>query len=437
MNAYEQIAKTAYDLIVIGGGASGYATALYALQHGVKKVLLIEGQEKHLRKVGASGNGRCNLGNTHIDPSCYVGDDITPFLSDNYDLVPTWWRDLGVLTRTDEEGRIYPLSNKASTVVDAILGMANAYHLAVHQDYVEGVYPLIEQRLVAVDTLLKARFWARYVVVAVGSPASPKLGGRDTYDLLFDISHRVERFKPALVALRTTPSFPSLKGTRALCEGDLFEWVESPENTIRDVALRTTGKSPRLVGDIAVGLAHEKGEVLFSEDGISGIMAMQLSNHLTRGNHVSLNFLPDTDEKQVQAMLFSRLHHPAYPTVDKLLMGIVERKLGYALLKVAGISPLDTPCSSLTADKVRALVDALYRLELRIDGTATLSDAQVAKGGVSLKALIPETMQLREYPMVYVVGEAINVAGMCGGYNLHWAWLSGLKAARHIVAHLA
>ena len=387
-----------YDVIVLGAGAAGHAAAIRAASHGLSVAMIEAG--KPARKVLASGNGRCNLGNLDVDVGRYVTecpDRLSTWLRASA-MVRDFWRDLGLSVRADAEGRLYPADNRAQSVADTLAVWRTHFGVDMHAATVRS---LSAEGGLAV--LTDAGTWhAKCVISALGSPAAPQLGGTDTaYRLAEGLGLSLVPMRPALVPLRTTPHPASLKG----CRHPAVLTLQADNRTYT-----------------------EQGEVLFTDYGLSGIAAMQLSARLSASNRLYLDLMPHMSADGVRGALDTRVQSGVYPTVDKLLVGWLDKPLSYAVLKEAGISPLDKPTHTLDAGRLDALAKVLKGWIFAVDGTLDYDGAQVAMGGISLRE-VDDTLMCRRVAGLYVVGEALDVTGLCGGYNLHWAWLSGLLAA--------
>lgn len=384
-------------VVILGGGASGYTAAVAAGSAGAE-VILIERGGKPLRKVLASGNGRCNLSNQVVDVSCYCTqnpDTLAGFLSQSA-LVTEFWQDLGVLTRADEAGRLYPWSNQARSVADSLV--LRAASLGVRTVSAE-VISLSRGDSWRVHTSV-GDYFGDAVVVALGSSASPSLGATDAgLRLAAALDVPFAPFVPSLVSLRTRPRYASLKGCRQFCRLTLRDRVED-------------------------------GEVLFTDYGLSGVAVMQLSAFASAGDEVSIDLLPRLSLSEIRSLLFARLRSGVYPTAETFLVGLLDKPLSYALLKEAGLSPLDLPVSSVTPAMVERLSSVLKGWRFTVVESTGFDNAQVARGGVLLSAL-DESLQSISHRGLYFTGEVVDVTGLCGGYNLHWAWLSGLIAGCH------
>ena len=392
------------DLLVLGAGASGYAAAIQGARMGAK-VVLADAQPKVCRKVLASGNGRCNLTARTVDVTQYATH--APRQLQTYlDAVPSalpFLQSLGIEVHYDAQGRAYPLSNRATSVADALA--LHAAHSGVRLQTGFAVAELRSQGS-AGCTVLSATgdsLYAPRVVVALGSPAAPQLGANDTgLQLARALGLRVWPFAPALVPVAVTKPLVSLKGCRVEC-------------------------AVSLVGQQGVVMCQQ-GEVLFADYGLSGIAVMQLSAYLDRGDTISLDLMPAHSSADLQSLLFARAREGAYPTVDKWLVGWLDRPVAYAVLKAAGISPLDSATARWDASAVRRLAATLKDWRFAVQGPLGLDHAQVCTGGVGLDEL--QLTRSRRHPATFWCGEVVDVTGLCGGYNLHWAWISGQLAAQ-------
>ena len=406
-----------YDAIIIGGGAAGLAAAC-ALVRARKRVLLLEKQVRVGRKLLSTGNGRCNLTNLGAGPEHYHGcrgaaarvlelvspEDVTAFFD-----------ELGVPCVADAEGRVYPMSNQAASVLDALRLYAAEQGCEVRTEC--GAESVARKKAgFAVHAMDGNVFEGKNVLVCTGGLAAPKLGAcGDGYKMLEALGHVSAPKFPAIAALRTSAGLVrALKGQRAECA----------------IALMDGGKA----------LREEEGEILFSESGVSGIAAMQLARAcgeaMRRGRRcaVRINFLPGRGEDGVFSLLCDRAEALSLRPMEDFLNGIVSRRIGQTLVKAAGIEPLSRPAESLTTGELRALARTLTTWTLPVDGVQGFDQAQVTAGGVDLKDFDWNTMQSRRVPGLYAAGEVLDVDGDCGGFNLQWAWSSALVAARSMLA---
>lgn len=402
------VKENTYEVAIVGGGAAGCAACVTLAG---RKTVLLNSDSRPLRKVAASGNGRCNWGNVNRGCERYRTHDPSRWSAMMGDTdTEEWLHRLGVDTMTDESGRRYPATNKAATVCDALqLAMDAA-----------GVERRDNCEVVALERTdggwrLRCRgqesVSARYVIVAVGSPAAPQLGAKDNGEWLRRQGLTMVPWRPALVPLKTEPHLPSAKGCRA-----------NAVVTLTD-------------GDKKVGT--EKGELLWTEYGLSGVAVMQLSMLLEECKHPSLvvDLLPDQTIDEVWRELQRRQRNPRYTTCDKWLVGKTDKLPAYALLKMAGIS-LNERCADVDGARVKRLAMLLKACRYDVTETAGWDKAQVATGGVALREVKADTLECVRCDGVYLCGEILDVAGSCGGYNLQWAFDSGRRAAENVLRRL-
>lgn len=408
-----------YDIAIIGGGASGLAAAVSSARAGARRVCVLERQPRVGKKLLATGNGRCNLYNTGARPDVYFSDRafIAPALKAfNLEQARAFFSSVGLEIREEKNGCVYPASNQAAAVLDCM-------RLAVSEANVEeicsfdavSIDPPVQNSKGGAGFSVRAgdgrRVEADRVIVAAGSLASPKLGGGSGFKtLLTPLGHRMSPCYPALSMLKTRPeAVAGLKG------------------------LKYAGEIALLSGQQE--LKREAGEILFAEDGVSGIAAMQLSlyaaERLSRGEALFVRMSPlCMTFNDAEAFLAARARaFPARP-LEEFLTGVVVKRIGQAALKRAGASPLSRPSSSLTPSEIRRLALELTSWQVPVTGLGGFDSAQVMLGGVRTADFDPETLESRVRRGVYACGEALDVTGPCGGYNLAWAWASGILAGK-------
>lgn len=397
---------------IIGGGAAGLAAACMLSREG-ERVVLLEKQPRVGRKLLSTGNGRCNLSNLNACEKNYHGDARyirTALNAFNPEDACDFFESLGVLCTADEEGRLYPLSNQAAGVLDALRLCAEEHGCDIRTDF--AVNRATRQKAgFIIEAASSESLRAERVIVACGGLAAPKLGGcGDGHKLLEVFGHRISPRLPAIAAIKTDPdAVRALKGIRMHGQ----------------IALISDGRL----------LRREAGEILFGEGSVSGIAAMQLARQLNlelqRGRRCSLllSFLPDAPQDMIDrraALLPER-------SMDDFLSGIVPKRLGQVLCKAAGIAPLSLAARELSPAQRTALLGMLTGWLLPARGSLGFDQAQVTCGGAELKGFDPETLQSRLVPGLYAAGEVLDVDGDCGGFNLHWAWASAALCARSIL----
>ena len=401
-------------IAIIGAGASGMAAAITAAASGVHTVLLFERQARVGRKLAATGNGRCNLTNRQAGPDHYHGngngaDFVRPAL-EAYppDRVLDFFRELGLYTVTEEGGRVYPWSDQANSVVDVLRFGLDRRNL----ELLTGT-EIVSVRKTKAGFRLKdqaGQSWtADRLIVACGGAAGTKLGGGlSGYQLLRSLGHHCTKLSPSLVQLKTTPALVrGLKGVRA------------------NAGLRLT------VNDAV--LATGWGEVQFTEYGVSGPAVFDVSRiaAAAEGAVLHLDLLPGYPADELLSALCIRIARFPRLEADDLLTGILHNRLGRMLVKACGVT-LSAPLTAVTWKQLTSLVERCHDLALPILGDLGMEGAQVTAGGMVTQEFDPKTLQSRIVPGLFACGEVLDVDGDCGGFNLQWAWASGLLAGRQM-----
>lgn len=396
------------DVIIIGGGASGMLAALTAAESG-HSVLLLERQSRVGRKLLATGNGRCNLTNHHAAPDRYHGEDGTfcAHALQEFDVGATlqYFASLGLLTVSEDSGRVYPMSNMAGSVLDVLRYALERPEIDLQTGQtVTAVRKIPEGFSVKTET---DTFFARRLILAAGGAAGSKVGGgMDGYRLAKSLGHHRTALYPSLVQLKTDPTYPrALKGVKAQCGISICRGSQV--------------------------LARNSGEVLFTEYGVSGPAIFDLSRSVSAGGSdltCLLNFFPDWEEAEVLHWLSQRQAAMAAHEASTLLTGSCHTRLGQMICKSAGFT--NQRAAGLTRDDLRRIARQATHFALPITGTCGFDQAQVTAGGLDTSEFDPRTLQSRLVPGLYACGELLDIDGDCGGYNLQWAWSSGRLAGK-------
>ncbi len=369
-----------YDVIIIGGGASGIMTALNADK--TLKIAILERSDRIGKKILVTGNGRCNITNKCLDVTKYNTSDVMKYFDryNNRDFAQEM-QDFGLYLYSDEEGRMYPLSNSANSVLDIMLTNLSA------RKNVE-VITNCDIKKIAKD--------GKNFVVNIANGISytcDKLvvatGGNSAKSYMADLGVKYSEFVPSLVALTTTKN-KGLAGVR-----------------VSNVHIK-------------YGNFEQNGEILFKEDGISGIVVFNLSTVFARNNlktgTITIDFLPQMSAKEIEKNMCNTMKNcPNYTIVD-LLQGYLHKALARNIAEKCGTK------SGVSVDLIKKAVSVIKNYTVNVTG---LSDNnQVHSGGVSLR-LLDDNLMYRDISGLFFAGEIIDVDGECGGYNLQWAWTSG------------
>ncbi len=400
------------NVVIIGGGAAGMCAAVL-LKRAMpqKSVIILEALDRVGKKLIVTGNGRCNLTNRYIDCSAYHGENVLfcKAALDNYgfDFANSFFGTLGVPIVEGENGKMYPYSLQASSVVDAFRLELESLGVAVHtQQFVTDIYIKGNiKHIVTKDT----EFTCENVIIATGGKVGgDRLGSFGTgYKLLGNFGHSTVSPAPSLVQLKTElPPIKALNGIKVNAA----------------VAIYSDNKKIRT----------EAGELLFTRYGISGPPVLQISRACQCKNTVvKINFMPEHSYNEIAEMLINRTKLLSSRTAEAFLNGLFPKMLAFTLLKSCNIQLSDS-VAEISVKKCRELAEKIYSFTLQVVGHNGFENAQVTAGGVRTNEFSPESMESLKVKGVYAVGEVLDIDGDCGGFNLQWAWASAAAAAQDI-----
>lgn len=392
-----------FKVAIVGGGASGLlcATELVrgktALSAG--EVVVLEKCDRVGKKLIATGNGQGNLTNSSLTLDNYYGDKnfIRIFLSETENTnIEEYFYSLGIPLITAKDGKKYPLSKQANSVLDTLRAFLTANGVTIFTDF-----PV--QKITGADGNFIIRSGdktvrAEKVVLAVGGSAGKQFGtDGSAYSLITAFGHEKTAVYPSLVQIKTeTDMIRGLKGLK-----------EQAQITAYD------GEKP---------LKTALGEVLFTEYGLSGNAVFQVSGHLSTAKNpsVKIEFLPDLTQEQTEKIIADRKKNAPFVTGEELLNGILAKRVGQAVIK----NSLDK--------SPKGLANFLKNFRLKVTGNLGFNYAQVTKGGIKTDKINPYTYESKLCRGVHIVGEALDIDGDCGGYNLTFAFISGILSARAI-----
>lgn len=398
-------------LIVIGAGAAGMACAISATEQG-HEVLLLERMDRVGKKILATGNGRCNLMNTG-EPRYPRGEKFAKAVlaQCGAEEQKDFWQSLGLRMREEEGGRVYPSSGQASTVLDT-LRLALDTHGVVVRTCVNVQSVRKKGTGFAVYTAEGETFHADRVVIAGGGKAQPKLGSDGSaFQLLQMLGHTIHPCRPALTAMNCDPKgLAGLSGIRVKAEVSVFQGRKC--------------------------LHREAGEVLFTDTGLSGVCIMNCSGYIeSLPCEAHLNLLPSLglkDREDALHELLNRRKQLASQPMEQIMIGLCVPRLASALCKKAGVRWKDRFCRELTDQEATSLAETIAAFCIPVLSLRGFEQAQVTRGGASCEEFDPHTMQSRLVPGLYAAGEVLDVDGECGGYNLLFAFGSGILAGKHL-----
>ncbi len=399
-------------VIIAGGGASGLVAAIAAARNGAT-VTIIEQKDRVGKKILSTGNGKCNLTNEFMAPDCFRGDDlsIVPKVLEQFGYEKTleFFEELGVILKS-RQGYIYPISDQASAILDVLRMEVKRLQVEIRlEERIKEIRKTKKNFSVKTD---KNVYTCNAVILATGGKAAPVLGSDGSgYALAKSFGHSISPVVPALVQL--------------VGRGNYFKQI-SGVRTNAAVELYVDGERK----------ASDTGELQLTNYGISGIPVFQISRYAAKALYekkavtVRLNFLPSMTETEFKEFVSKRKLAHGYKTAEEFFVGMLHKKLAVMLLKSANI-PLSIAANDILDEKWEKLLDFIQHFPVEIEGTNSFEQAQVCAGGVRTNEINADTMESLYEKDLYLTGELLDIDGICGGYNLQWAWATGCIAGEH------
>ncbi len=406
-------------IVIVGGGASGLFTSIVikrALGNSVD-VIILERLEKIGKKLLATGNGRCNFTNELMCDSKFNNPEFVYHLFKRFGYSETisFFEELGLVSKVLAEGRTYPVTENATSVLDILRLEVEYLGIKVRTGFeVKKLISINKQFILA--SAKEDEVIADYVVMATGGKSSAVLGSNGSgYNILKPYDINIVKPLPGLVGLKTENNlYKSLDGIRV--KGKL---------TIKDKKMNTVYWA-------------EYGEVLFKSDGLSGIVSMQASTYINRKGKntnsyiISLDMLPDMNKEEIYRYLDKKIMmYPEYQ-IEVLLTGLINKMIAFRIFKDNKIE-LTRQIKTLTNKEKDKIVNNIKNYIIDAKNTYDFDKAQVTIGGVDVNEVKKETLELKKLKNVYVTGELLDIDGECGGYNLQWAWTSGYTVGSDII----
>lgn len=400
--------KDEYDVVIIGGGASGMTAAITLKRECPDwDIAVFEKKDVFLKKVSQTGNGKCNISNLN----CADLDEVKDFLG-----------SVGISLRADSEGRLYPYSEDARDVSRLLIRSCEASGVELYSE-------AIVTRLEAIPFELNPRggfhifveeddraVYAENVVLATGGKSYANYGtSGDGYIFARRLGHQVNKLTPALTAVEVQDNIKSLKGVRAKAKAYLIRGNEQ--------------------------IYAEEGEVQFREDAVSGICIMNMSRFIKalpgespedsfKHYEIRLDLTPDFTSSEIRDVILKRLSMPGYDDMYAL-KSLVKEDLAAFIIRKEKVFFSRWAGQEISREEVADFIaDELSDFRLKVKGLKGWNEAQVTSGGVDLSEVDENTMESKVVPGLFITGETLDYDGPCGGYNLHNAWLTGIKAGK-------
>lgn len=417
------------QIVIVGAGAAGMMAAITAAKSGAR-VLLLEQKDRVGKKILSTGNGRCNFTNTCQTPECYRSQNpefpwkvIQTFPVEQ---TVSFFDRLGVYAK-DRNGYLYPNSDQASSVLDVLRMELTRLKVDIHTQ--ERVLEIKTRRpqviskkhsgkLSAQDASKRfqirtnqACYEADAVILTAGSKAAPNTGSDGSgYPLAQKLGHRIIPVVPALVQL---------------CCKEAFYKIVSGVRVHGRVSLWSGRKM----------LAEDIGELQLTNYGISGIPVFQVSRYAAytllekKPLLAELDFLPELSDQEVTHLLKRRIRNHPEQTTEELFIGLFHKKLAQVLVQESRIARQITG-KELNEKQILSLTEKIKHFQTEVIKTNSFEQAQICAGGIDTREIQEATMESKHIAGLYFAGEIVDVDGICGGYNLQWAWSSGYLAGR-------
>ena len=398
------------NMIIIGAGAAGLVVAIARARAMAKsKVTLLEQNNKIGKKILVSGNGKCNIDNRYINLNHFHSQnpDFVAKVLEKYDfpVIEKFFTSLGLELVEGKEGKMFPMSLQASSVVELLeyeakrLGVETICDCAVTSVDKKGDTFILETSQ-GTKNCMK-------LVLASGSPVAPQLGGSNSgYAFATKLGHTLIPCHPSLVQLCSEESwFKECAGVKIAGLAKLYANGEY--------------------------ITEKKGDILFTNYGISGLAILDLSREVStrlanfENCELSLDLMPELSKEKLTKLLLARIQKEAEKPIKLWLQGILNKKLIAIILKQSKCKVRTE--NALNRKEINKLVHAIKNLKFSVNDTKDFKAAEVATGGINTNEVNPQTMESKLTDNLFFAGEILDVDGDRGGFNFHWAWASGLR----------
>ncbi len=400
------------EVIICGAGACGIICAILLAKAKID-VLVLEKENKIAKKLFASGNGKCNIGNRFISYKNYHSNSLE-YLKEilkeySFEDVIKLFRSLGIEITQKEDGKLYPSSFSAKSLIEVLEFELKRLKIKIKlNSRVKRVFKKEEKFIIHT---LEEKFEAKYFILATGSEAMPKLGGsKDGLLLAKTLKHKITPTAPALVPLKSSA-----------------KWIKKVAGLKIDVNLRLLFNKKEITS--------KRGDLLFTKYGVSGLAVLDISKNISllRDGKKTLviDLFPDLNKNSLKELLIKRVLKSRKMPLEIWLSGLIHKDLALALIKEWNLLGKDE--SNLNQKMINFLSFQLKNIQIPILETRGFEWAEVALGGVELKDISPKTLESKRVKNLFFCGEVLDVCGQRGGFNLHFAWISSIKVAKSII----
>ncbi len=396
---------------IIGGGAAGLMAAIVASRNGAE-VCIYEKLNRVGKKILATGNGRCNYTNINTSIRDYHGKNLSfienTINSFNIENTLDFFEDIGIYPYIEENGKVYPYSLQASSVLDNLRYEVNKYKI---KEILERNVKSLRKNKGQFDIITDGGiFNADKVIICTGGRAGSQYGCTgDGYKFAEMFGHKIINQFPALVQLKLNANYlKKISGVK-------FDGLVSSSTDM-------------------VKIREEEGEILFTDYGISGPPILQISRETIKHLYdkqkvcISIDMFPNFDKKTLYDLLSERFIKLKNKTIEESFNGLINKKLIPVILSLALNEYKEEKCTKLNKKDIYSIVNILKEWKIEVIGHNDWQQAQTTAGGVSVDDIDDKTLESKKEPGLYFAGEVLDVDGDCGGFNLQWAWSSGYIA---------
>lgn len=412
-----------YDVIVIGAGSSGLMASVSAAEHGAR-VLLLDKGDKLGRKLGISGGGRCNVTNAkELDELIknipgngkYLYSALATFGNKE---IMAFFENLGIRLKEEDNGRMFPVSDKAKTVVDALVGRVRSLGVDIRVNSPVDRVLYEDDRAAGVRLKTGEDIRGGAVIVAVGGKSVPHTGSTgDGYTWAEEAGHSIMELFPTEVPLTSKEPFIRSKELQGL--------------SLRGVSLSVWNAKGKKV------IEHE-GDMIFTHFGLSGPIALRCSQFVVKGIkqnggspvRTSIDLLPNMSVDEVFSESLAICKNESRKSVKNAIKGFLPERLIPLLLEKAGVRE-DITYDNIPKQAWMELAKLVKAFPVMVDGTLSIEEAFVTGGGVNLKEVDPKSLQSKLMRGLYFCGEILDIHGYTGGYNITAAFSTGFNAGKH------
>ena len=401
-------------IVIVGAGASGLMASIYLKEQAVKNnidldIVLVEKNDRVGKKILSTGNGKCNFTNTVLEPIHYNNPDFVKPILDSFSCedLQNWFLTKGLYSKADKEGRVYPITESASSVLDIFRIELEKNNIRVITSFAMNSIKPKGKGYIISDGV--NNIYADEVIISTGGLSAPVLGTNgDGHRVLKSLNISLTKMQPGLVGIKTNKeSIRSLSGLRTKSLVTLYE-----NNQI---------------------VKSEFGEVQFKDDGISGIVIMNLASCIKdlNNSYLEADLLPSFSEEDIVEYLLNKQQQYGNFFVSQMLVGLLPNILSLKILKDLGYKD-NTKIKHLPKAEFYKIAKAIKKYTFKPVALYGYDRSQVTVGGVDLKE-VNENLELIKLPNIYLCGEILDIDGMCGGYNLHFAFASAVHVSNAII----